>query len=126
MRIIGAPGHYRPGADTNHFLGLCDECDVHHLARMTLAQVESWGPNGERGKAGAVRQAMFEAYMYVWATGAPRFSNLGAGWTEEPTDPEVIELVAALREAVASRRTDRGEAGNVDRFGRPVSGGARS
>lgn len=104
MKLIGTPGHYRPGADTNHFLGLCDECDARYLAGMTLAQVESWGPNGERGKAGAVRQAMFEAFMHVWATGAFRFSNLGAGWTEEPTDPEVIELVAEIRKAAEERK----------------------
>ncbi|HEU4754407.1 MAG TPA: hypothetical protein VFU47_14965 [Armatimonadota bacterium] len=104
LKLIGEPGHYRPGADTNHFLGLCDECDARYLAGMTLAQVESWGPNGERGKAGAVRQAMFEAYMHVWATGAPRFSNLGAGWTEEPTDPEVIALVAEIRKAAEERK----------------------
>lgn len=107
MKLIGAPGHYRPGADTNHFLGRCDECDARYLVRMTLAEVESWSEvKGERGKAGAVRQAMFEAYMHVWATGAPRFSSLGSGWTEPPTDPEVIALVAEIRRAAEEKKGD--------------------
>jgi hypothetical protein len=104
LKLIGDPGHYVPGADTNHFLGLCDECDARYLVRMTLAQVESWGPFGEAGKAGAVRQAMYEAFMHVWATGAPRFSSLGDGWTAEPTDPEVIALVAEIRQAAEEKK----------------------
>jgi hypothetical protein len=104
VKIIGEPGHYRPQAHTNHFLGLCDECDARYLVNMTLAQVEDWGPNGSHGKAGAVRRAMFEAYMHVWATGAPpRFSSLADGWKDEPTDPEVVELVSMLRTAAQER-----------------------
>lgn len=122
MRIIGAPGHYRPGADTNHFLGLCDECDVHRLARMNPEEVQDWGPfSGTPGKAGAIRQALYEAYCHVWATSAVRV-GASYGYEVPPTDPEVIELVAALREAVANRR----QAGNADRFARPGSGGAWS
>ena len=106
MKIIGAPGHYRPGADTNHFLGLCDECDVHYLARMNLEEVRDWGPfSGTLGKAGVIRQALYEAYCHVWATSAARFGTT-YGYEAPPTDPEVIELVAALREAVAKRGAD--------------------
>lgn len=100
MRIIGDPGHYRPGADTNHFLGLCDECDARYLVRMSLAEVQDWGPFGSHGKAGAVRQALYEAYVYVWATSAPRFGST-YGYEVPPTDPEVIELVEMLRTAGA-------------------------
>lgn len=108
LKLIGDPGHYVPGADINHFLGLCDECDARYLTRMTLAEVESWGPNGERGKAGAVRQAMFEAYMHVWATGAVRFSSLADGWRAEPLDTEVNELVAEIRKAAEELKGYRG------------------
>jgi hypothetical protein len=105
LKIIGERGHYRPGADTNHFLGLCDECDARYLVRMTLAEVESWSEvKGERGKAGAVRQALFEAYMHVWATGAVRFSSLADGWRAEPVDAEVNELVAEIRTAAREIR----------------------
>jgi len=141
MRIIGAPGHYRPGADTNHFLGHCDECDARYLARMSLEEVQDWGPfSGTPGKAGTVRQALYEAYCHVWATSAVRFGTT-YGYEVPPTDPEVIELVAALREAVANWSTDQRQAGktamvppparlaragNADRFARPGSGGAWS
>lgn len=140
MKIIGAPGHYRPGADTNHFLGLCDECDVHRLARMGLEEVQDWGPfSGTPGKAGAIRQALYEAYCHVWATSAVRFGTT-YGYEVPPTDPEVIELVAALREADEQARRQVGKAalvpppsgprppraGNADRFARPGSGGAWS
>lgn len=100
MRIIGAPGHYRPGAKTNHFLGNCDECDVRYLARMSLEEVQDWGPfSGTPGKAGVIRQALYEAYCHVWATSVVRFGTT-YGYEVVPTDPEVIELVAALREVV--------------------------
>lgn len=108
LKIIGERGHYRPGADTNHFLGLCDECDARYLVGMTLEQAESWSEvKGERGKAGAIRQAVFEAYMHVWATGAVRFSSLADGWRAEPVDPEVNELVAEIREAAREREDNR-------------------
>lgn len=107
LKLIGTPGHYRPGADTNHFMGRCDECDARYLTRMTLAEVESWGPNGERGKAGTFRQEVFEAFMHVWATGAVRFSSLADGWRAEPLDPEVNELVAEIRKAAEERKDNR-------------------
>lgn len=64
------------------------------LATKTLAQMEDWYHDG------SISQSQFEAYMHVWATGAPRFSSLGHGWTDPPTDPEVAELVEELRSAV--------------------------
>lgn len=76
----------------------CDDCQVRDLARKTLAQVE------ELYHTGHVRQSMFEAYMHVWATGADRYSSLGDGWTDPPTDREVGALVAWFRENLAVRR----------------------
>jgi hypothetical protein len=66
---------------------------IRALATKTLAEVENWY------RAGYISQAEFEAYMHVWATGAPRFSSLGHGWTDPPTAPEVVGLVAKLRAA---------------------------
>lgn len=104
VRIIGEPGHYRPEANTNHFLGLCDECDARHLSYMTMEQMEDWSEiSGSRGKVGTIRQAMYEAYMHVWATSTFRYSSLGNGWENEPTDPDVVELVSMLREALAEK-----------------------
>jgi hypothetical protein len=54
-------------------------------------------------RAGYISQAQFEAYMHVWATGAPRFSTLGRGWTEPPTDPGVAALVDEIRSAGRNR-----------------------
>lgn len=103
MEITGEPGHYQPGADTNHFLGLCDECDVHHLARMSLEEVQDWGPfSGTPGKAGTIRQALYEAYCHVWAVSTTRFGAT-YGYEIPPTDPEVIELVEALRGALGGQ-----------------------
>lgn len=113
MRVIGEPGHYQPGADTNHFLGLCDECDMHYLVWMSLEDVQDWGPfSGTPGKAGAIRQALYEAYTHVWATSAVRYGTT-YGYEVPPTDPEVIELVAALRMAVAARETERRQTGKT-------------
>lgn len=90
-------GHHKPGADTNHFLGAqCNECNAHYLVRMSLEQVENWY------RVGHVGQALFEAYMHVWATGAARFGNY-LPWKVPPGDPEVVELVRMLREAAAGR-----------------------
>lgn len=86
------PGNY-------HFEGRCEDCDAWRLARLTLAEVE------DRYHAGRVSQDQFEAYMHCWTTGAFRYSNLGAGWTDPPTDPTVRRIVARIR------RYDKGGAG---------------
>lgn len=75
----------------------CDHCDTRTLARLTLAQAED-GYN-----RGYYRQAMYEAYMHVWATGAVRFSSLADGWETPPTDPEVTALVALIRTALEEK-----------------------
>lgn len=72
----------------------CDDCNARTAARMTLGRAE------DAYNHGYMSQALFEAYMHVWATGAPRFSSLGDGWTAPPTDPEVIALVTMIREAL--------------------------
>lgn len=88
----------KPGRGNYHFrLSGCDTCLTRDLARQTLAQVEGLY------HAGYVGQATFEAYMHVWATGAPRFSSLADGWTDPPTNPEVATLVAWLRGTVTHR-----------------------
>lgn len=91
-----APGHYRPGADTNHFLGRCDECDAHYLLGKTLGAVENWYHRG------MISQDQYEAYCHVWATSAYRLGDYRS-WQQEPTIPEVIRIVALMREIIAQQ-----------------------
>lgn len=72
----------------------CDDCNARTIARKSLDRVE------EGYNAGYIGQALFEAYMHVWATGAVRFSSLGDNWTTPPTDPEVTALVALIKETI--------------------------
>lgn len=87
-----------PGSGNYHFrLAGCDDCNIRDFARLTLEAVE------RLCHAGYVGQAMFEAYRHVWATAAPRFSSLGNGWADPPTDPEVVALAALFRAELARR-----------------------
>jgi len=86
-----APGHYKPGAGSSHFLGAgCEECTAHHVMGMTLEQVEA------RYRQGHVSQDMYEAFCHVWATSAYRYGAY-AGWEKPPVIPEVIRLAEVLR-----------------------------
>lgn len=53
--------HYAPGAMTNHFLGLCDECDLHYVSKRTYEEVSDWYLYGR------ISADMWEAYDQVWA-----------------------------------------------------------
>jgi hypothetical protein len=85
-----APGHYRPEAESNHFLGWCEQCDAHYMVGMTLGQVENWY------RQGALSQDEYEAYMYVWVTSAPRLCDYG-DWSLPPTIPGVCRIVALMQ-----------------------------
>lgn len=96
--LAGTRCSIKPGGGNRHLrLAGCDDCNVREFARMPLDKIE------ELYHAGYVRQPIFEAYMHVWATSAPRFSSLGDNWTEAPTDPEVVALVELFRQAVARK-----------------------
>lgn len=82
--VLAEPGNM-------HFMGRCDVCDAHRLAKMSPDKVEQWYHSGHFG------QAKYEAYMHAWATSAPRYT--ASGWVAEPTDPEVVRLVALIRRA---------------------------
>lgn len=79
--VLTQPGNY-------HFEGLCEDCDTHNLASLSLSQVES------RYHAGRVNQNQFEAYMYVWALLSPAGSC--AGWRETPSIPVVRRIARKL------------------------------
>lgn len=49
----------------------CEDCEARRLMFTTLEAV------GDMYNYGRVTQACYEAYTFVWAKGAPRFSNLG-------------------------------------------------
>lgn len=83
-----APGDY------HLVLAGCDDCNARWVASMSLELVEQWY------RSGHVRQALYEAYMHVWSTGAVRYSSIGDGWEAPPTDPEVTALVALIRGAL--------------------------
>lgn len=73
-----------------HFMTAhCVECNAFRMAKMNADTVEGWY------RSGHFSQAEFEAYMYLWATTTAHHS--AGGWVEEPTDPEVITIVAAIR-----------------------------
>jgi ferredoxin-like protein FixX len=73
-----------------HFMTVhCVECNAYRMAKMNRDTVERWYRSGHFG------QTEYEAYMHVWATSAVRHS--AGGWEEEPTDPKVIEIAAAIR-----------------------------
>jgi hypothetical protein len=91
-RPRGLTPHYRPGADTNHFLGCCEECDAQYLAVATLGQVESWFRHGQ------ITPDQFEAFRHVWASSAPRFGDYSA-WIATPV-AEVARHAALIRAAL--------------------------
>lgn len=100
--LAGVPCGIQPGSGNYHLrLAGCDDCNAWELLRLTLEQVETlhW--------TGYVRQAMYEAYLHVWATNVPRFSPLGIEWATPPSDPEVIALVDLLRRLDAKARGNR-------------------
>jgi hypothetical protein len=96
-----APGHVRTGGRA-HFLGNCHDCDARYMAGMTLAQAENWY------RQGVLDQQEYEAYCHGWATSAYRYGHVSPSWTAEPADPEVIRIVAVMREALAARRASVG------------------
>ena len=86
---------YRPGADTNHFLGCCDECDAHYLAKATLGQVDSWFRQGQ------ITPDQLEAFRHVWASSAPRFGDYST-WTAAPV-AEVARQAELIRAALLAK-----------------------
>jgi hypothetical protein len=89
-----------PNGSNIHLSGICDHCDARVLAGKSFQAVEDMYGRGQ------IRQALFEAYMHTWATGAARFSGLADGHREAPTDPEVVGLVALIR-AAGQRRLEQ-------------------
>lgn len=81
--------HFRRGADANHYMGLCDECDAHYLAGATLGTVEEWHRTGQ------ISQPKYEAYLHLWAELSPDRHNLPA---PEPL-ADVKPHIDAIREA---------------------------
>lgn len=73
-----------------HFEGYCEDCDVRELVKATLGEVE------DRYHTGRCTQAQFEAFKYVWATGAFRFTPSYREWAATPTDPEVRRLARKM------------------------------
>lgn len=83
--VLAEPGNM-------HFMVMhCIECNAYRMSKMTRDTVERWYHSGH------FDQAEYEAYMHVWATSTVRHS--AGEWAEEPTDPKVVVLVAAIRRA---------------------------
>lgn len=79
---------------TNHFLSArCVECTGGLLSGWSLGKVE------DQYHQGPVSQDAYEAYMHVWHVmqyaGYP--CPKPGTWTEVPTNPRVLELVAAIK-----------------------------
>lgn len=76
--------------DRGHFMSVrCVECNARALSRANPDRVDTWY------RSGVVSQAEFEAFMHAWATSAARYSS--GGWATEPTDPDVVAIVTAIR-----------------------------
>lgn len=100
LTILDEPGHYRPGADTNHFLGRCAECDAHNMAQMNLDRVQGWYETGH------FDQVKYEAYRHLWATSAYRYSSNDVGWRDAPAHPDVAEFIDLLKTAMGGVERD--------------------
>lgn len=87
------PGHYQPGADSNHFLGRCLECDAHYILARPLDEVESWYHQG------MISQSQWEAFTHVWATSAFRYGSYDA-WERPPAHPDALAQVALFRSII--------------------------
>jgi hypothetical protein len=98
MSTIGVPGHWREGADTNHFFGLCAECDAHIVLNMTFDEVE------EARYRGHLSQAKFEGYRWVWMTSSFKFGTFPDSWSREPEDEEARAFGVAVRENALAKR----------------------
>ncbi|WP_435613254.1 hypothetical protein [Streptomyces sp. bgisy159] len=73
-----------------HFMTVhCVECNAYRMSKMTPDTVEQWY------RSGYFSQDEYEAYMHAWATSAVRHS--AGSWAQEPTDPKVVVIVAAIR-----------------------------
>lgn len=92
--------HYVPGADTNHFLGRCEECDAHYLSGRTLEEVERWYWQG------MISQDQWEAYGYVWATSAWR-SDHWDSWKVPPVIPAVVRIAEIMQGILRERAEKR-------------------
>lgn len=88
--------HYSPGAAYNHFLGRCEECDSHYLARMSLEEVDA------HANQGLIRGYARDAYRHVWATSAVR-SAAYDHWKGRPRDSQTADMADRIRAASAAR-----------------------
>lgn len=87
VRPASSPCLTEPG--NIHFMVIhCVDCNAFRMAKMNRDTVEQWYRTGQ------FSQAEYEAYMYIWATATVRHS--AGSWTQEPTDPKVLEIVAAI------------------------------
>lgn len=105
------PGHRKAGE--RHPFGSCGECDAWTAAGW------SWERASRYLDLALISQDMWEAYCHVWATAAHRYSSLGAGWRDAPSDPATRSLAAFMREALAER-----EAGREGRLARAAGSAA--
>lgn len=82
--IVDTPGNY-------HFEMRCEDCDVKHLSRSTLGNVE------DRYRTGRITQDEYEAYCYVWALLSPSGSR--PEWRRTPEIPAVRRIARKLLRA---------------------------
>jgi len=100
--LIGEPGHWREGARTNHFLGLCSECDAHTVQTMSLDDVET------AYRRGHMSEAKFLGYRWAWMTGSFKFGTFPASWSEVPADGEARAFGEAVKALSALQKKAQG------------------
>lgn len=81
--VVDAPDNY-------HFEGLCEDCDIKDLSRLSLDQITG------RFEQGRVARNVFDAYRWVWAALSPTGSN--PHYRNQPyvVDPDVRRIARKL------------------------------
>jgi hypothetical protein len=88
--LDSTPEHYIQGADTNHFLSLCEECDVHYVLSKSFGEVQEWYFQGR------ISADLWEAYAHAWAT-AVDHGEWADHWRAVPESATARRLANTIR-----------------------------
>lgn len=92
--VVTTPDFHTYDSAPEHKRGCFPCCRLAWLLRATPDKAQ------HELHRGGISQAEFEAYMHVWATSVPRFSSVGCGWTDLPSDAEVASIADHLSVAM--------------------------
>jgi hypothetical protein len=96
-------GHWREGANTNHFFGLCEECDAHAVQGMSLDDVE------RRFRSGHLSQDKLDGYRWAWMTSSFKFGTFPDSWSVAPASVPALNFGELVKAIAAERKSVREE-----------------